>query len=38
MFKSELKRIDEFCTTAQNRHTASAVVLDLRTRYNLLGS
>jgi DNA phosphorothioation system restriction enzyme len=38
MFKTELKRIDEFCSTAQNRHTASAVVLGLRTRYNLLGS
>jgi DNA phosphorothioation system restriction enzyme len=38
MFKSELKRIDEFCATAQNRHTASAVVLGLRKRYNLLGS
>ena len=38
MFKSELRRIDEFCATALNRHTASAVVLGLRTRYNLLGS
>jgi len=38
MFKSELRRIDEFCATALNRHTASAVVLGLRTKYNLLGS
>jgi superfamily II DNA or RNA helicase len=38
MFKSELKRIKEFCDTALNPHTAGAVVLGLRTRYNLLGS
>ena len=38
MFKSELKRIDEFCETALNRYKASAVVLGLRERYNLLGN
>ncbi len=38
MFKAELRRIGEFCATALNRHTASAVVLGLRTKYNLLGS
>jgi DNA phosphorothioation system restriction enzyme len=37
LFKSELKRIDEFCETALNRFKALDVVLDLRKRYNLLG-
>jgi DNA phosphorothioation system restriction enzyme len=38
MFRSELKRIDEFCQTAINQFKASEVIRDLRIRYNLLGN
>lgn len=38
MFRSELKRIDEFCQTALNQFEASKVIRDLRIRYNLLGN
>jgi len=36
MVRSELRRVIEFCQTAQNRDAAADVLLGLRRRYNLL--
>ena len=35
-FAKELRRIDEFCETAENGHQARASLLSLRRKYNLL--
>jgi superfamily II DNA or RNA helicase len=35
-FARELRRIDEFCSTAENGHQSKASLLELRRRYNLL--
>ncbi len=38
LFQSELKRISEFCQTAQNGFTALEVLAPLRKRYNLIAA
>lgn len=38
MFRTELARIEEFCTTALNGNQARSAVNALRVKYNLLGS